>query len=247
MEAARSVWQRRSYRPGVDPVPIDELVSPLRYDILVRAEYFTFFAKNIDLFTADFPAFEAQARRHAYYTWFTTVALVRYRPGEAADRHRLEDAFRVRLRRSAELYTGFMTDGFDLRYPISLRTATPGARTQTGKEVRRPVHAGDGCHRLALLVQTGAELLPPSHYRVRTDPMRELIDNTALLVPALGLSDERYFSFLARGYVERPCRDEEALIAAVRDLAPRRLPELERVLDVDRRLRAQPPTPSRRS
>jgi hypothetical protein len=229
--------ERHSYLPGDEPVALDELLSPLRYDILVRAEHFRFLDEHLELLERDLDAYLHLARRHSYFAWYMDVALPRYRSREHADERRRLEAFRQRVLGAAELWRSFKAVGFDPRHPVTLRIAAPGATTPTGKVVRRRFHAGDGCHRLALLVAAGESTLPPAWYRVRSDPMPSLFDNTSVLIGSLGLDREAYYAFLARGYgyLDGAASGREAIVRHVETHAPDRLPELRQVLAVDER------------
>jgi hypothetical protein len=229
----RELLERRSYLPATEPVALDELLSPLRYDILVRADHFRFLDEHLGLLERDLEAYVRLALRHPYYTWYTRIALPRYRPREHADEQRRLAAFQRRVLGAAELWRSFRRVGFDPRYPVILRVATPGAATPTGKVVHRRFHAGDGCHRLAMLVAAGERELPTSCYRVHSDPLRSLIDNTSALISLLGLSRQEYYSFLARGYAAGPAAGREAIVRHVEVHAPDRLPELRQVLAAD--------------
>jgi hypothetical protein len=231
----RGLLQRRSYLPGDEPVALDELLSPLRYDILVRAEHFRFLDEHLALLERDIEAYLRLVEGHPYFSWYTTVALPRYRPGAYADEQRRLAAFRRRVLGAAMLWRSFKAVGFDPRHPVTLRIARPGAVTSTGKAVRRRYHAGDGCHRLALLVAVGEPTLPPEWYRVRSDPMPSLIDNTSALIGPLGLRRTTYYGFLARGYGAAPAASREAIVRHVEVHAPDRLAELQQLLAVDER------------
>ena len=229
----RGVPGLRAYRPATEPLDLDSLISPLRYDIMVRADFFDYLSERLEDYEADFDRFAADATATTYYAWFAKVALARYRPRQARDPARVMVEFRERLHRSVRLLTSFTAGGFDLRHPISVRTAVPGALTGTGKLVPRKYYAGDGCHRLALLVRVGETSLAPSHYRVRRDPETMVVDNTQLLIRELGLTPEQYFRFLSRGYADRPYTDARALLNHVEERAPDRLGELRAVIAAD--------------
>lgn len=233
--------ERRTFRPATESLDLDELVSPLRYDIIVRAEYFDYLTERLDLYDADFDRYVAAATDTRYFTWFATVALTRYQPQRATDPSHVAAEFRERLRRSTSLLRSFENDGFDARHPVSVRTAVPGATTGTGKLVSRGYYPGDGCHRLALLVRAGQQALPPSHYRVRRDPQRTVIDNTHSLIRDLRLSPEEYYRFLSKGYADSTFADAPSLLAHVAERAPYRLSELRAVLAVDERAFVRPP------
>ncbi len=65
---------------GTHPVVIDDLVSPLRYDILVRQQYFEFLAQHHTLYDRDFPELVELSRQHPYFAWFTSVLAPQYMP-----------------------------------------------------------------------------------------------------------------------------------------------------------------------
>ena len=186
----RALSARPTYLPGTEPVSLDELLSPLRYDVVVRADHFRFLEDRFDVFERDPDAYVRLAQGHPYFTWYTQVALPRYRPHASGDERRRLAAFRRRVLAAAQLWRSFKAVGFDARHPVTLRIAVPDAATATGKVVRRRVHVGDGCHRLAMLVAAGEPTLPPGWYQVRSDPQRSLIDNTSALIGPLGLGRE---------------------------------------------------------
>ncbi len=231
--ALRRLRGRRDYVPGDRPVAIAELVSPLRLDILIRAEHFRFLAERLDTASSDFGAYVEEALETPYHLWFRRVALPRYHPQAARDPVKARRAFEQRLRRSIRLYRRFAQHGFDRRYPISLTGAEPGATTTTGKRVRRELYAGDGCHRLALLLNAGETVLPAAFYRVAQTPRTNVIDNTRPLISLLSLDRADYVRYLSLGYSDQTFVDLPALLADVERRRPDRLEELTSVLAVD--------------
>ena len=227
----------RSYRPGDQPVDLGELISPLRYDVLVRVRFLELLGERLDQGVTDLDGIVREALSHPYHTWFTLIALPRHRRWDAASEHRRLAAFRERVRRSAALLASFRRRGFDPRYPVSLRTAAPGTLTASGKLVPRPLYLGDGCHRLALLLAAGHSRLEPAWYRVRTDPLVAPIDNTRTLLGPLRVGPEEYYRFLSLGYdgVGGELGDRASLLRHVAAHRPDRLAELERVLEIDER------------
>jgi len=233
--------RRRSWAAGQVAVGLGDLVSPLRYDILVRARFLEFLGERLDRVERDLDGVVREALDHPYHCWFTTIALPRYRPGEAADQRLRLAAFRQRVHGSAELLANFGRRGFDPRFPVTLRTAAPGAATATGKVVPRPLYAGDGCHRLALLVASGHERLEPGWYRVQRDPLPAPIDNTHPLLGPLRVARAEYHRFLWLAYAGAGARpgagdgpvERGALRSYVATHRPDRLGELEQILEID--------------
>ncbi len=229
-----------SYQPGSEPVMLAELVSPLRYDVLVRARFLELLGERLDRVEGDLEGAVRVGLTHPYHVWFTTIALPRYRPREAASERLRSAAFRERVRRSAALLDSFRRHGFDPRHPVSLYTAVPGAATDSGKVVQRRLYPMDGCHRLALLLVAGHVTLEPAWYRVRAEPLAAPIDNTNALLRALRIDHVEYYRFLSTGYAGDELADRAALLHEVATRRPDRLAELERVLEIDERAIGRP-------
>ncbi len=183
-----------------EAVRIGELVCPLRYDVLVRAGHFDFLAANRELFAADFEAYQERARAEPYFIWFERVMLPSWYPHVLKDRDLFEDTWRRRLQKSFALYESFERVGFDSEHPIVLETGASIHPTPTGKRPTRSVFAGDGNHRLALLLASGAEVLEPSQYRVKRFRSFTPPDTTGFLLEWTGADWAAYRDFIALGY-----------------------------------------------
>jgi hypothetical protein len=202
-------WQPK--RRGAEALSVPELISPLRYDVLVRAQFFEFLTHRPAGETAD--RLVAAALEEPYAVWFREVAMARFRPWVLKDPVALRSNYAERVLSSRDLLKSFNTNGFDAKTPVTLRL-TSGVRTSdTGARVSRTVHVGDGGHRLALLLQSGSDLLPHM-YRLDPRPM-PLIDNTAVLLAPLGISEADYCSFVEAGYGRHGFSDVQSLLAAV--------------------------------
>ena len=225
---------RLAYQPGREPIPIDHLVSPLRYDIVVRQRYFEVLRERRALAEEDFEAFMELSRQQPYFTWFTRVVIPgSNNPEIVGDDERVNAAFERRVRRSIELHDAFESTGYDRRRPIILRSGEEIAPTSTGKRLARRIYAGDGCHRLAWLRMSGVDVLEPGMYRVHVAPVFTPRDDTAALIDLMAISRREYLSFLSLSYADSEMPSEEALLDHVRSTDPDRLPEIEEVLAVD--------------
>lgn len=218
---------------GRSPVDIGRLVSPLRLDVLVRQSFFEFVDAHRELHD-DPAALALAARDHPYRVWFEAVAIHRIRPGAAPPE--VEEAFLERIGKTLRLMRSFAERGFDDRYPVVLRTAGPQARTATGKRLAGRLYPSDGCHRLALLRWSGHRSLMPSWYQVRSEPGWDPPDNTATLIPLLGIGASEYFEFLSLGYGSRACSDEASLLDHVAAVAPEALEEVRGIVARDAHL-----------
>jgi hypothetical protein len=168
------------------PVPIWPLVSPLRYDILVRRAYFEHLAAHREQHDRDFDQYAREAREHPYFTWFRDIMCVAWQPDVLRSEDALEAAWRRRLRAASELADSFARSGFDERFPITLYAGFRVGPTATGRRVDRDLFAGDGNHRLALLLAAGQTELLPGQCRVQRFRTLRPPDTTPTLVAALG-------------------------------------------------------------
>ena len=73
---ARRFRRRRhlGQTPGSVDVVLDELVSPLRYDVVIRQEFFAFLDANVDLLE-EFGDLVLEAHAEPYYVWFRDVMI----------------------------------------------------------------------------------------------------------------------------------------------------------------------------
>ena len=199
LRAAASGNPYRFVRPD-RPVRIGEVVSPLRYDVMIRVRHFARHAERLDLYAADFDEYERVVRGEAYYVWFTRSRVPTWWPWLLRDPEGLDRAWRERLRASAALFESFAARGFDRAHPIELHTARRVRETATGKRVSRPLHCGDGNHRLSLLLATGQEFLAPDEYVVKR--YRSLVpsDSTGVLLRETDAAWDDYRSFIELGY-----------------------------------------------
>jgi len=217
-------------RPGSgDPLLTAwELVSPLRYDILVRAEFFRFIERHEGLYDNERRRFMRKARAHDYFLWHQAVATQhsRWSPRSA------DKAFARRVDKSVSLLRSFRAEGFDERHPITIWAADKVLPTDTGKHIHRRFFMGDGCHRLALLLNSGTQDLLCDQVQVHRVAVLAPRDNTAKMLAVMTVDRSSYMRFIARGYG----LDPDAVLT--RDDLLSRLPdpraaEVEQVVDVD--------------
>ncbi len=231
----RSAWAGNPFRerPGREPLEIHRLISPLRYDVLVRAQYFDVCESRLDRIERDFDAHVAASRAHPYHVWFCKVMCAIQMPEVLADAAALERVFAARVRASVALLESFRARGFDAARPLLLESGRQLEPTASGQRMAGPIFMGDGCHRLALLLRAGVRRLEPAWYRVRTFRRYAPLDHTARLVPSLPLDPESYFGFLSLGYAGARHTTRQAILDEVRVRTPERLVELEQVIAND--------------
>lgn len=225
----RTARRGLTWRPktvGREPIAIESLVSPLRYDVVVRARFYDFLEANEHL---PRERLLAAARDEPYRLWFEKVAVPRFRPWAMKTPTSLEDHFDERVTRSLDMMRTFRRDGFAGLPPVTLRWVRGVPVTDRGVTVAARLHVGDGGHRLGLLLRSGG-CLEPGQYRV--DPRRypAVIDNTAILAPALDLDEQTYARFVSAGYGERRFDTVAALHSHLAGTDPARADELEQVV-----------------
>ena len=183
-----------------DPVRIGDVVSPLRYDVMIRVRHFELHAERSDLFASDFDAYERLVRAEPYFVWFKRARVPSWSPWLLDDPDAFELAWRERLRASAALFESFSAIGFDPAHPIELHAGRRVRETDTGKRITRALFSGDGNHRLALLLAVGHEMLLPAEYRVRRYRSLVPTDSTGLLLRETGAAWSDYRPFIELGY-----------------------------------------------
>jgi hypothetical protein len=168
--------------------------------VTIRASYFEFYRDRRELFRTDFEGYASAAREHDYFVWFTRIMCPAWQPHVLADPASLANAWADRLRASARLYDSFEQGGFDERFPITLHAGGLVRPTDTGKRLARRVYAGDGNHRMAMLMAAGQDALLPSQCRIKHFLRLKPFDTTPELLAALRFDEQRYLAFLRMGY-----------------------------------------------
>ncbi len=217
-------WRPKSL--GREVVDITALISPLRYDVIVRSEFYGFLEENEDLPTDQL--MEA-ARHEPYRVWFEQVAVPRFRPWAQLSPAVFEEHFDERVQRSLAMLRSFRASGFDKRRPVTLRWVRGVPRTDRGVEVSARLHVGDGGHRLALLLRDGG-VLHPGQFRIDPRHQPTVIDNTAILASALQLPESTYARFVSRGFCDQTFDTVAGLHFHLGKAHPSRVTELEEML-----------------
>jgi O-antigen/teichoic acid export membrane protein len=215
-------------RPGTVDVLLDELVSPLRYDVVVRQRFFAFLDANVDLLD-EFGDLVIEARDQPYYSWYRDI-VIGPRTKLLKDRS-LDEAFADQVERVLAMRARF-NPADESWGELLLREVPAGTRTTTGKTVGPRFVPVDGCHRIALLRHHGRKVLPAGSYQLVGDK-QSVRDNTALLIPRLHLTEQEYLDYLAMGFDEDAPDGFAELVAGVALRHPERSAELESVISVD--------------
>ncbi|GIU85505.1 MAG: hypothetical protein KatS3mg009_0020 [Acidimicrobiia bacterium] len=215
-------------RPPHD-LGIDELVSPLRYDIVIRMAFFRFVRANRELAHTDPRAFTELALGHPYAAWFEEIVVPRL-GSRAATRASRVEAFHRRVRRTVRLDERFSHRGFDARHPVSVRYVEH-LTTDGGKTLRGRFYPVDGCHRLALLSLQGLSVLPRAFYRI-VEVDGPPPDNTRALLRRVPVSESDYAGFVGRGY-GLTAADLTDLLARAQGLGDPKAAEIAQLVAID--------------
>jgi hypothetical protein len=198
----RHAWSGNpwSYETPDRELAIAPIVSPLRFDISVRLDFLRFYQRSRELYREDFGRFADAAREHDYFVWFKKIMCVNWQPHVLADEATFARAWEQRLRATAALVESFEQRGFDTRFPVTLYAGERVLETGTSKRVAREVYAGDGNHRMAMLIAGGQSTLQPGQYRIKRFRRLRPNDTTPELLRLLRVSEDAYLEFLRQGY-----------------------------------------------
>jgi len=219
---------------GSEELDIPRLISPLRYDVLVRKSFFDLLARERSLYERDFDRFMEIASQCSYHTWFERIHCSRFDPGLLRNDTARQVAYRKRVKASGQLYFSFEKRGFLPEHKIVLRSGRQILPSDSGKSVSAQIFAGDGCHQLALLLKHGTTILRPQQYVVKVVPRYAPLDNTARLLGALDLANSDYAAFISASFSDSRHSRLDDLLDEVTARTPWRLGELKQVLAVDR-------------
>lgn len=222
-------------------IEIASVVCPLRYDVLVRRDFVSFYVAHRDLYDLDPNGFTALAKRTSYYTLYLESETVRTNKHLRGNLGALDQGFAARIGRAVALYESVQKNGFSSHFPITLKTArrilpptTHRGGPATGKQVSAKYFLADGCHRLALLMTLGYHILPASYFRVKCYQEFSPFDSTSLLARRLLPEPSAYFGFLSTYYtapvVLYSCND---FLDYIRNCKPAFLEEVLSVIRAD--------------
>ena len=216
VRARRSLAQMPT---STDSINVASLISPFRYDVLVRAEFFRLARQNRDLIATDPDRFIQMVRQSRYFLWFEKVA-VPNSGREGLTGGALERVFKNRVVRSLRLLESYeQHGGLDEHYPITVRElAEQDLASFKGGTVGGKMLV-DGGHRLALAFLDGQTILTPSEYRL-ADRGAPLLNNTTILKDLFDLDDDDVYGFIAWGHGLPTARSREELLARAASVSP---------------------------
>jgi O-antigen/teichoic acid export membrane protein len=213
------------------PLRLDHLASPFRYDIEVRREFMALVAAHEAMWRSDPDSFMELARGSSYYRWYCSVAV--HAIGVDADQpSALARGFERRVHKSLALFDEFRdAERFDRRFPVTVRPIQGGVGER--KRLTQPRFVPvDGCHRIAMLMLNDRRDLHPDEYRIAPDSA-PVLDNTERLVAELGLDDATYYRFISRGFVDEEYTNRDDLLAAIALSDPSLAAEVDEIMKID--------------
>jgi hypothetical protein len=224
----RRISTLRRLRPGSEPVNIRQLISPLRYDVIVRAQFFADLRRRRRDPQEPTASLREFALEQPYFMWFKYVETARFFPQFLDNPDQLLDRFFLRVDRAVATLRSYDSRGFDAQHPVTLAHTPGGTVSDSGLRLSNSLHIRDGCHRLALLLLDGG-LLQPQMYRTHS-VSAPLPDNTALLLPHLDLGSVEYANFLAPAFTTTEHGELSDLRTEVAERSPARLQEFDDVV-----------------
>lgn len=222
-----------TYVDGTEAIDIERLISPLRYDVLVRKAFFALLDREWRAYDGDFHRFMEIADQCPYRLWFERVYCPRFKPALLRDPAARKKAYRKRVLASISLYSSYQQHGFLPDHKIVLRSGRAILPADSGKPVSAKVFPGDGCHRLALLLNDGATMLQPHQYLVKMAARYAPLDNTARLLHALPPTSSEYAAFISAAFTDSRHGCLNDLLEDVKAHAPWRLGELTQTISTD--------------
>lgn len=217
---------------GLDRISIKKIASPLRYDIIIRYNFFKFHIIHQSLFSNHFERYFDLAQNTDYFLWFKHIAYPIHR-NILRDRSPLIDSFKKRVHKSVSLYNSFDSYGFDNSQPIVLHSGQNICKTSTGIQLSMKFFAGNGCHRIALLWLNGAEYIEADQYLVKEYKSLSPLDNTYLLLPFISLSKSEYFSYISSAYCNEIFNNKDDIFQSIKSNSPCKLVEFLAILNKD--------------
>ena len=178
---------------------IVSLICPLRYDLIIRIEFFRFLEREWDLYTNNLPSFLDAAPVKNYYIWFKEISIARFNPDLYPHENLIKPKFIEQVHTAAALWKSLEDNGLDISNPICLMSGKEIIPVN-GKITNELYFAGDGCHRLSYLYVKGVRTLPPNYYQVIIYKKFQPLDNTDILYKKLPLSTANYCKFISSYY-----------------------------------------------
>ena len=227
---------RRLYEKRISGVDVGEqiriydLVCPLRYDILIRANFISLIAHSQDVSIDNLDYLLRYPAARAYETWLREIEVRRFFPEKYHEDNLFRKHLIKRIRNLKRLWESIQKRGFDYSSPIKLVSGEEILEVN-GKVLQSSIFAGDGCHRTACLLVLGNDVLEPKEYEIRLRAKLQPLDNTSILLQKLPISMSEYLSFISRGYCNgQAVNSIEGVLAYVEKNKPDRIAELKSVL-----------------
>lgn len=214
-------------------IRIFDIICPLRYDILVRADFIELLAENDKICAFELEEILEHRAAQSYSVWFREVCIKRFFPEIYHDKNLVRQRFAIQVEKTKRLWESVSLNGFESAHPITLQSGKSILEVNE-KKIGASLFAGDGCHRIACLWVMGKKYLEPKEYRVRMHTKFQPLDNTALLIDKLPITVSDYLTFISGGYCEgQTLATANEAVAYLEEHDPDRLTELKSILEYD--------------
>ncbi len=201
----KNTWRWVTVPEHAEGIPIWSIVSPLRYDVLVRRDFYSFYAAHRDLYLEDRNGFADLARKDQL---LYLVLGVRGRTRQQSPAYEQNLAgFQVfaanepsspavRERQTVRVPDSVSDHPQDGKPDPSPYDESRGA--SSGKRLGAKYFLADGCHRVALLMALGHQNLPAEYFRVKHYQEFSPFDSTVLLARRVVQDASEYYCFLSQ-------------------------------------------------
>lgn len=171
-----------------EDIPLNTIINPLRYDIIIRENFIKFYLKDKDIYKKDFELFVDKALDELFYDYFKIKTSV-YRPKLLKDKELLAETYIKYIKNFINLFEDIKNNGFDNDFPITLH------RNIFSKKL----YMGNGCSRIACLKFLGYRYLRKEQGKVLVSLYHKPKNNTLMLFNLNLINKKIYNNFIQNG------------------------------------------------
>lgn len=171
-------------------IPLSSIIIPMRYDIIIRENFISFYLKNKDMCRKDFDMFVKKSFNELFYDYFK-IRIAVYRPKLLKDKDFLNEEYKKYVRNFISLFENIKNKGFDANFPVTLHRSIFSSK----------LYMGDGCHRIACLKFLGYKFLPKEYGKIIISIFHKPKNNTLLLLKMSLISKKTYNNFINKNEI----------------------------------------------
>lgn len=169
---------------------LSSIIVPLRYDIIIREDFISFYLKNKEIYINNFDLFVKKSLNELFYDYFK-IRLAVYRPKLLKDRNMVVKEYKKYVKNFINLFEDIKNKGFDASFPVTLHRSI----------FSNKLYIGDGCHRIACLKFLGYKYLPKEHGKAVVSVFYRPRNNTRMLLDMNLISKVTYKKFTSQNEI----------------------------------------------